>query len=112
MIVPLMIWSARIEIDNQAWRSDTSMPMATAATTPARIGIVAPKIGEGAIGPIAWATRAATRNAVNAELSIIPSMPMFTTPDRSFMIPHKAPSAIGAASATKIGAITGTVVMR
>ena len=47
---------------------------------------------------------------MNAELSIIPSMPMFTMPDRSFMIPHRAPSAIGAASATKIGAITGTVV--
>ena len=61
---------------------------------------------------MAWATRAATRNAVNAELSIIPSMPMFTMPDRSFMIPHRAPSAIGAASATKIGAITGTVVTR
>ena len=49
---------------------------------------------------------------MNAELSIIPSMPMFTTPDRSFMIPHRAPRAIGAASATKIGAITGTVATR
>ncbi len=49
---------------------------------------------------------------MNAELSIIPSMPMFTTPDRSFMIPHSAPSATGAASATKIGAITGTVATR
>ena len=37
----------------------------------------------------------------------MPSMPMFTTPERSFMIPHSAPRAIGAASATMIGAITG-----
>ena len=44
---------------------------------------------------------------MKAALSIMPSMPMFTTPDRSFMIPHSAPSAIGAASPTKIGAITG-----
>ena len=100
MIVPLMIWSARIEIDSQAWRSDTSMPIAIAATTPTRIGTVMPKMGEGLSGPIACATRAATRKAVNAELSIIPSIPMFTTPDRSFMIPHRAPRAIGAASAT------------
>ena len=39
------------------------------------------------------------------QLSIIPSMPMFTTPDRSFMTPHRAAKAIGAASATEIGAI-------
>ncbi len=31
----------------------------------------------------------------NAAVSIIPSMPMFTMPLRSFMIPHRAPSAIG-----------------
>ncbi len=112
MMVPLMIWSARIEIDSQAWRAETSIPVAIAATRPAMIGRVAPKIGDGLVGPIVWATRAAARNAVNAELSIIPSMPMFTTPERSFMIPHSAPRAIGAASATKIGAISGTVATR
>ena len=32
---------------------------------------------------------------MNAELSIIPSMPMFTMPDRSFMIPHSAPRMSG-----------------
>ncbi len=49
---------------------------------------------------------------MNAALSIIPSMPMFTTPDRSFMIPHSAPSAIGAARATKIGAMSGRTAIR
>ena len=87
--------------------------MATAATTPTRMrDRCAEDRRAAAIGPIAWATRAADQEAVNAALSIIPSMPMFTTPDRSFMIPHKAPSAIGAASATKIGAITGSVATR
>ncbi len=34
MIVPLMIWSARIEIESQAWRSETSIPVAIAASDP------------------------------------------------------------------------------
>ena len=63
MIVPLMIWSARIEIDSQAWRSETSIPVAIAATTPTGSGMVSPKNGDGSIGPIAWATSAATRKA-------------------------------------------------
>ena len=37
----------------------------------------------------------------------MPSMPMFTMPDRSFMTPHRAPSAIGAARPSTIGAIPG-----
>ena len=34
----------------------------------------------------------------NAAVSIIPSIPMFTMPLRSFMTPHSAPRAIGVAS--------------
>ena len=34
-------------------------------------------------------------NPTNAAVSIIPSMPMLTTPLRSFITPHSAPSAIG-----------------
>ena len=34
---------------------------------------------------------APVRNPVNAEERIIPSMPMFTTPDRSFITPQSAP---------------------
>ncbi len=34
-------------------------------------------------------------NPVAAEASIVPSMPMLTTPERSHHKPHMAPSAIG-----------------
>ena len=34
----------------------------------------------------------------NALVSIIPSMPMLTTPLRSFITPHRAPRAMGVAS--------------
>ena len=33
MIVPLMIWSARTEIDSQAWTSETSTPASSARTS-------------------------------------------------------------------------------
>ncbi len=39
----------------------------------------------------------------------MPSIPMFTTPERSFMNPHSAPSATGTAAATTMGAMTGHV---
>ena len=42
----------------------------------------------------------------------MPSMPMLTTPDRSFMKPHSAPRAIGAAAAMIVGAMTGSCTMR
>ena len=48
-----------------------------------------------------------TRNPTNAPDSIMPSMPMFTMPERSFMTPHSAPSAIGVASPRTIGAMPG-----
>ena len=47
-----------------------------------------------------------------APASIIPSMPMFTMPERSFMIPHIAPRAMGVASPTTIGAMPGVTSMR
>ena len=71
---------------------------AMAATTPMSSGGVAPKIGAGSSGN-AWATSDADEQPANAHVSIIPSMPMLTTPERSLMTPHRAPSAIGAASA-------------
>ena len=43
----------------------------------------------------------------NAAASIIPSIPMLTTPDRSHMTPHRAPSASGVAARRMIGAMTG-----
>ena len=51
-------------------------------------------------GPMAsagmsWPLMEAAHHATNAAVSIIPSMPMLTTPERSFMKPHSAPSAIG-----------------
>ena len=55
-------------------------------------------------GPMAsagmsWAVIEAVHHATNAAVSIMPSMPMLTTPERSFMKPHSAPSAIGAPAA-------------
>ena len=41
----------------------------------------------------------------------MPSMPMFTTPERSFMKPHSAPSMIGTAAAMIVGASTGSWTM-
>ena len=46
-----------------------------------------------------------------AAVSIMPSMPMFTTPERSFMKPHSAPRAIGVAAATMVGAMIGRTSM-
>ena len=43
-------------------------------------------------------TTDATNQPTKALASIIPSMPMLTTPERSFITPHSAPSASGAAS--------------
>ena len=97
MMVPLMIWSARTVMHSQACRTDTSIPAAMAATRPTISAGVAPKTGQGvAGGPDCWTIIAAMK-PTKALVSIIPSMPMFTTPERSFMIPHSAPSAIGVA---------------
>ena len=56
-----------------------------------------PKTGRWRLQSMSWALIEATHQATNAAVSIIPSMPMLTTPERSHMKPHSAPSAIGIA---------------
>ena len=51
--------------------------------------------------------RSPTTQPVKAAVSIVPSMPMLTTPDRSQTTPHRAPKAIGVAAARMIGALVG-----
>jgi len=104
MIVPLMIWSARTVMLSHAWSADTRTPAAIATTTPTTSAGVAPKNHVGSDGAFSWTT-SAPMNPANAAVSIMPSMPMFTTPPRSFMIPHRAPSAIGVASPMMICAM-------
>ena len=104
MTVPLMIWSARTLIDNQACSTETSIPAPIAARTPTSNAGVAPKNALGSASGIASLTTTAAMNPTNAAVSIIPSMPMLTTPLRSFITPHSAPSAIGVASARVCGA--------
>ncbi len=97
-----MIWSARTLIDSQAWSGETSMPATTAARTPMSRAGVAPKNAPGVASGIASWTTTAAMNPTNAAVSIIPSMPMFTMPLRSFMTPQSAPSAIGVASCERL----------
>ena len=52
-----------------------------------------------------------TTQPVNADASIVPSMPMLTTPERSHRTPHSAPRASGVADRMMIGAIGGTIAM-
>src|SRR5512143_2298144 len=110
MIVPLTIWSARTLIESQAWMADTTIAAITAATTPrARAGVIPnTAVDDSAGGPMAAATTQPTKAAV----SIIPSMAMFTTPDRSFMVPHSAPMAIGTAPARMNGEVGGMIAIR
>ena len=104
MTVPLMIWSARTLMHSQAWSIETAMPARTAATTPTSRAGVAPKTAPGTASGIASSTTTAAMNPTNAAVSIIPSMPMFTMPLRSFMTPHSAPRAMGVASCSVWGA--------
>ena len=69
--------------------------------------------GPGGIGPrsVARGDRRSTQ-PVNAATSIVPSMPMFTTPDRSQTTPHRAPKAIGVAARRMIGALVGRTAIR
>ena len=53
-----------------------------------------------AVAGMIGTTSAATHQATKAETIIMPSMPMFTTPLRSFMNPHNAPSPMGVATVT------------
>ena len=111
MIVPLMIWSARSEIDSQPWSSEIPTATITAASTaPIRVGVI-PKISVGSVPRIGVRARPATQ-PVNAAASIVPSIPMLTTPDRSHSTPHSAPRASGVAERRMIGEIGGTIAMR
>ena len=96
MIVPEMIWSARTVIDSHAWASETRTPVASPASSPISSGRVMPS------GPAACGRKPevieATYQAPKALASIMPSMPMFTTPLRSFMKPHSAPRPMGVES--------------
>jgi len=111
MIVPLMIWSARTLIDSQAWTADTSMAATMAAPRPMSSGRVMPNTARRRSGT-SCAAMDAVHHATNAAVSIMPSMPIFTTPERSFMKPHSAPRAIGVAAATMVGAKTGKASTR
>ncbi len=96
MMVPEMIWSARTVIDSQACSRETRTPVPSPARSPTSSGSVIP------IGPLASGRKPvameATYQAENALASIMPSMPMLTTPLRSFMKPHRAPRPMGVAS--------------
>src|SRR5665811_1069017 len=82
MIVPLMIWSTRNVIASQACSSDTAMPARIAASSPT------------AAAPMTQPTKAV--------VSMIPSRPILTTPERSHRTPQSAANAIGTATATVV----------
>src|SRR3954471_7820892 len=96
MIVPLMIWSALTEMLNQAWRRETSTAEATAIAKAMRSTGVIPKKALGSDGNIGARITPASQ-PTNAAVSIIPSMPMLTTPERSHMTPQRAARPIGTA---------------
>ena len=76
------------------------MPVMTAASTPmSRAGVAPKKKSASGWSGKALTTAEDTNQPANAAAIIMPSMPMLTTPERSFMKPQYAPSAMGAASA-------------
>ena len=101
MIVPLMIWSARTVIDSQAWtsRDDHAAPGSPRRSADEQRHRDARRRPIAAAGT-SWPTTTPADQPTKAAVSIMPSMPMLTTPDRSYMTPHSAPSAIGTAAAT------------
>jgi len=111
MIVPLMIWSARTLIESQACNPEIASATSRAATNPIRSAGVTPKNALGA-PPNAGARLTLTIQPVNALASIVPSIPMLTTPERSHRTPHNAPRASGVADRMMIGAIGGMTSMR
>jgi hypothetical protein len=95
---PAMIWSARTEIVSQPWTTPRIAPTRTATPTPAT---------RAAKLPIDSCSRNPVRYAANAVVSMIPSIPMLTTPDRSHMTPHRAPRASGAVKSMMISRALG-----
>ncbi len=111
MIVPLMIWSARTEIDNQACTSETRTPASSASRSATTSVVDAPKTGHGSV-PSTGARYTPATKPTNADTSIVPSMPMLTTPDRSHMTPHNAAKAYGVAECMMIGEMSGRTATR
>ena len=58
---------------------------------------VAPKKGDGSL-PRTGRRKTPAVQPTNAATSIVPSIPMLTTPDRSHITPHNAAKAIGTAA--------------
>ena len=79
-----MIWSVRSPTDIAASIQPIARPVLTPATTPRNSE---PDVD-------------ATVNAVNADIRNWPSMPMFTMPERSPIMPHMAPSTSRVAART------------
>ncbi len=107
MMTPLMIWSAPMEIDSHACSAESSIATRMAVTTPTMsAGVASNGPPNGSAGKACCQSPAA-RNPAKAPDSIIPSMPMFTMPERSFMTPHRAPRAMGVARPSTMGAMPG-----
>jgi hypothetical protein len=111
MIVPLMIWSARTEMESQAWSRAMATEDRIARTKAMTSAGVRPKNADGSAGS-SGARMIPTIQPTNAAVSIIPSMPMLTTPDRSHITPHNAASTMGVADWRMIGAFSGRTWMR
>ena len=60
------------------------------------IAATIPRIAAAGAPTAEWAY-APVRKATNADVRIMPSIPMLVTPDRSHITPHNAPKAIGTA---------------
>ncbi len=111
MIVPVMIWSALTDIDNQACRVATTTPdrMARARAT-SRTGVMPNTMASPA--PMTGSRKTPDAQPTKAAVSIVPSMPMLTTPERSHSTPHRAAKAMGTAARRVIGAMSGRVASR
>ena len=109
MMTPLMIWSAPIEIESHACSAERIIAATIAAMTPTMSAGRGRERAPERVGRERLRHNPAARNPTNAADSIIPSMPMFTMPDRSFMTPHSAPSAMGVARPSMIGAMPGVI---
>src|SRR5437016_6658434 len=112
MIVPLMIWSARKEIDSHAWRAEIRTATVSATAVAIRSGIVIPNIGNACGLPNIGLTATPTTHAVKAAASIVPSIPILTTPDRSQSTPQSAARASGVAWDMMLDEFGGITAMR
>ena len=112
MIVPLMIWSARTLIDSQAWSTEMASATPIAGDERDDQGRREPEAARSPACRAIGARATPTTQPTKARRSIVPSMPMFTTPERSHITPHRAPKAIGVADRRMIGEIGRTISIR